>query len=289
MSKIPRASNSRGVYLRALAWLWEWAPPYSSAYIRPGIQSWFRTMESDAEWLKTWRHTISGSSIHPSIHPTSTHLSNLLSIHSFTHPPNHSHIHPSTYPSTHWSTHLPICFCKLIFSMNPFIIFHSFFSFSLLPSSHFLPSSYALSSSSIHTHIFTLFVYLYVQINCFSFRQWNSSLITWHTHSPQSLCTCCSLYWISFHFQMFVLYSSVSVLGSVSSCGWLFWGCCICSPCLIAPDFLKIIFSPLLGITLMGQQTWRCLYVTHPRGRHMTQVRPCVSLLHCNSQGFGLE
>ena len=96
-------------------------------------------MESDAEGLKTWRQTISGRSIHPSIHPTSTHLSNLLSIHSSTHPSIHPHIRPSTYPSTHWSTHLPICFCKLIFSMNLSIIFHSFFSFSLfLPLIFFL-------------------------------------------------------------------------------------------------------------------------------------------------------
>lgn len=224
MSKVPRASSSRRVYLRALAWLWEWAPPYSSPYIRPDIHSWLGPWKV---MLKDWRLGDRPSQEdlfihifiqHPLICPTY-------------YPSIHSHIHPSTYPSTHWSTHLPICFCKFIFSMNTLIVFHSFFSFSLLP------SSYALSSSSIHTHIFTLFVYLYVQINCLSFRQWNSPLITWHTHSPQSLCTCCSLDCISFHFQMFVIYSPVSVLGSVSSCGWLFWGCCICSPCLIAPDF----------------------------------------------------
>ena len=37
----------------------------------------------------------------------------------------------------------------------------------------------------------------------------------------------------------------------------------------------------------MGQQIWRCLFVTHPSGRGITQVRPTgFSLLHCNSQGF---
>ena len=154
MSKVPRVSSSRGVYLRALA----------SLRVSPSIQftlyqTWhsfmIRTMESDAEGLKTWGRLSQEDLFihlfikHPFICPTY-------------YPSIHSHIHPSTYPSTHWSTHLPICFCKLILSMNPLIVFHSFFSFSLLPSSHFLPSSYALSSSSIHTHIFTLFVYLYV-------------------------------------------------------------------------------------------------------------------------------
>lgn len=203
-------------------------------------------MESDAEGLKTWRQTISGRSIHPSIHPTSTHLSNLLSIHSSTHPSIHPHIRPSTYPSTHWSTHLPICFCKLIFSMNLSIIFHSFFSFSLfLPLIFFLLLTLCHHHLSTHIYLPCLYIFMY-KINCLSFGQWNSPLITWHTHSPQSLWTCCSLDCFSFHFQTFVLYSSVSVLGSVSSCVWLFWGCCICSPCLIAPDFSKNnLFSPL--------------------------------------------
>ena len=152
MSNVPRASSSRDVYLRALA----------SLRVSPSIQftlyqTWhsfmIRTMESDAEGLKTWRQTISGRSIYPSIHQTSIHLSNILSIHSFTHPSIHLSFHTLIHPSTY-------------LLLQTYIINESFncLSFFLI----FLPSSFLSFSSFLLCFVIIIYPHTYIYSVCIS-------------------------------------------------------------------------------------------------------------------------
>lgn len=62
-------------------------------------------------------------------------------------------------------------------------------------------------------------------------------------------------------------------------------GCCICSPCLIAPDFSKNnLFSPLRN-NLDGAANMEMPFLLPIHWQGITQVRPTgFSLLHCNSR-----
>lgn len=162
MSKIPRASNSRGVYLRALAWLWEWAPLYSSAYIRPDIQSWLGPWKV---MLNDWRlgdrpsqEDLSNllSIQHPPICPTY-----YLSIHSHIHPVINTSIHPPILPHIDPPIYLS-AFASLYFqwilslsfvlsSLSPFFLLLIFFLLLMLCHCHL----------STHTYLPYLYIFMY--------------------------------------------------------------------------------------------------------------------------------
>lgn len=160
MSKVPRASSSRGVYLRALVWLWEWAPPYSSLYIRPDIQSWLGPWKV---MLKDWRLGDRPSQEDLSIHLFIQHppicLTYYPSIHPHIHPFIHTSVHPPILPHIDPPIYLS-AFASLYFQ---WIFQLSFILSSLSPSSFLSFSSFFLHVVIIiypHTYIYPVCISL---------------------------------------------------------------------------------------------------------------------------------